>query len=163
MKSLTKKIWNYQPLLTNSLIGWLIPFAAIYFALIFAVPSIIKYDNGNNKLIGIILAVFSFIFTGAILGSYWITIYSRLKHGVTVLRINWKKFTYETPQSQCLGCGTRLSPNNVIPIISYLVYRGKCKYCHTQIGWSTLAAELIGGLIGLEWGYVYISKLIIGT
>lgn len=34
-----------------------------------------------------------------------------------------------TPPSHCMTCNTRLKPWNLIPVVSYLVSRGRCTYC----------------------------------
>ncbi len=83
---------------------------------------------------------------GALLGSYIITIYSRWKRNITILEVDWKTLRYQTPTSQCLSCGFQLVKKDVIPIYSYIRYKGRCKYCRTPIGKSTLLCELGFGI-----------------
>ncbi len=44
--------------------------------------------------------------------------------------------------SQCLLCGHSLRTLDMIPIISWLVLRGRCRYCHKFIGWSEILLEM---------------------
>lgn len=60
-----------------------------------------------------------------------------------------RRGTYEsivTPNSRCDHCKTPLQPLDMIPILSYLHLRGKCKYCGAQIPWILFAAEIFGGV-----------------
>lgn len=46
------------------------------------------------------------------------------------------------PHSVCLHCKTRLKWYDNIPIISWLILRGKCRKCHRKIGLAEFIAEL---------------------
>lgn len=39
------------------------------------------------------------------------------------------------PASHCVHCEHPLRPLDLIPIVSFLALRGKCRYCQTQISW----------------------------
>ncbi len=45
-------------------------------------------------------------------------------------------------RSVCLHCGRQLKWYDNIPILSWLVLRGRCRYCHARIGRLELLAEL---------------------
>lgn len=45
-------------------------------------------------------------------------------------------------RSHCLTCGHSLSTLDMIPVISWLLLRGKCRYCHKPIGWSEIVLEV---------------------
>lgn len=49
--------------------------------------------------------------------------------------------------STCGACGIRLYPWQLVPIIGYLVQRGKCIYCHQSISLFWPVAELVNGLV----------------
>ncbi len=44
--------------------------------------------------------------------------------------------------SQCLRCSYKLRWYDLIPIVSWLSLRGKCRNCHTPIGWFEFAMEI---------------------
>src|SRR6476659_7598634 len=48
--------------------------------------------------------------------------------------------------SHCPQCGNKLAPWDNIPVLSFLLLRGKCRQCGTQISWQYPAVELITGL-----------------
>jgi leader peptidase (prepilin peptidase)/N-methyltransferase len=46
------------------------------------------------------------------------------------------------PRSACLSCGTEIAWYDNIPVVSYLVLRGRCRSCRTRIGLVYPAVEL---------------------
>src|SRR2546427_122886 len=36
-------------------------------------------------------------------------------------------------RSECVHCHHKLGPLDLIPVVSYLYLRGKCRYCHQRI------------------------------
>lgn len=82
-----------------------------------------------------------FIFTvGAAIGSF---------SNVCIYRLP-KKLSVISPSSQCPNCGKSISPFDNIPIISFLILRGRCRYCQSPISWRYPIVELITGLIFLS-------------
>lgn len=64
-----------------------------------------------------------------------------------------------TPASTCLACGHRLSVAELIPILSFLWLRGRCRHCGAAIPRLHLTSELgctagacAGALLGGWWG-----------
>lgn len=54
------------------------------------------------------------------------------------------------PPSRCDHCGHRLTPVELIPIVSYLALRGRCRACGARYGARNLAVELLtAGLFAL--------------
>jgi leader peptidase (prepilin peptidase)/N-methyltransferase len=51
------------------------------------------------------------------------------------------------PPSHCESCGRRLRPMELVPVLSYLIQRGKCRGCGTAIGARTLLVEAGTGLL----------------
>jgi prepilin signal peptidase PulO-like enzyme (type II secretory pathway) len=45
--------------------------------------------------------------------------------------------------SACPGCDHRLGPLDLIPILSYIMLGGKCRYCKQQISWSYPVVEVV--------------------
>ncbi len=57
-----------------------------------------------------------------------------------------------SPPSHCPACGRRLAPWDMIPVVSYLLLRGRCRYCGAPIPRRVLLVEaLTGGLFVLLW------------
>ena len=52
-------------------------------------------------------------------------------------------------RSHCDHCGETLKWYDLVPIVSYIFLRGKCRYCHTSIPIRGFLIEIFGGLIGM--------------
>lgn len=70
---------------------------------------------------------------GAVMGSFLNCAAWRLVHGESVLR----------GRSHCALCGHDLGAMDLIPIVSYLARKGKCRYCGKPISRRYLAAEIL--------------------
>lgn len=61
-------------------------------------------------------------------------------------------------RSRCAACGHALGAGDLVPVCSYLVLRGRCRYCGEPIPRECLAAELAGaaglGCLALRFGPV---------
>jgi len=51
------------------------------------------------------------------------------------------------PSSRCDTCQHSLSPRDLIPVVSYLWLRGRCRYCRTRLPLRSLWVELASGLL----------------
>jgi prepilin signal peptidase PulO-like enzyme (type II secretory pathway) len=60
--------------------------------------------------------------------------------GAFAWRLHTKR-NFVSERSECEACHHKLSPAELIPIVSWLALRGKCRYCHASIGWLALATE----------------------
>jgi leader peptidase (prepilin peptidase) / N-methyltransferase len=47
-----------------------------------------------------------------------------------------------TPRSACMGCGAEIRARDNVPLVSYLLLRGRCRSCAAPIGWRYPALEL---------------------
>lgn len=90
------------------------------------------------------LSILSFIF-GASIGSFVQVIVTRL-HVAPIMK----------GRSKCLSCGETLTPSDLIPVISHLILRGKCRYCKSVFGISSLVIEILFGLV-----FVLLYRLIL--
>lgn len=65
-------------------------------------------------------------------------------------------FNLMTPRSRCQKCGHQLTWFENIPVLSYLLLRGKCSQCHTPISARYPLIELATGALffycGWQWG-----------
>lgn len=50
-------------------------------------------------------------------------------------------------RSHCSTCGQQLAAVDLLPIVSFLWRRGKCRYCGAKIPLNCLAAELAGAVV----------------
>lgn len=48
-----------------------------------------------------------------------------------------------SPGSSCPGCGTPVAWRDNIPVLSYVLLRGRCRSCGAWIGWQYPAVELV--------------------
>ncbi|MEK4398492.1 prepilin peptidase [Bacillus sp. FSL K6-2860] len=49
------------------------------------------------------------------------------------------------PRSHCTVCKQPLSLHEMIPLVSYVVWRGSCKHCGTRLSWLYPTVELLTG------------------
>lgn len=75
-------------------------------------------------------------------------------------------FNLSFPASHCPSCNTPLKWYHNIPVLSFLLLRGKCGFCHTKISFQYIIVELIGSLImaltfyyGISHGLLYFISL----
>jgi leader peptidase (prepilin peptidase)/N-methyltransferase len=48
-----------------------------------------------------------------------------------------------TPPSACSSCGTQIETRDNIPVLSWLLLRGRCRHCQARISWQYPAVELL--------------------
>ena len=102
---------------------------------------------------------------GLAFGSFFNVIIYRLPRGLNLSR----------PPSACPSCGARIKPYDNIPVLSYLILRGKCRRCGRRISPIYPAVEILtaagfvlvyldaGRVVGLEFiaGCVFTGALIV--
>lgn len=76
---------------------------------------------------------------GACVGSFINVVVYRLPAGLSLIQ----------PPSRCPHCYTRLKVKDNIPILGWLLLRGKCRYCGAPISWRYPAIELFTALLFL--------------
>jgi leader peptidase (prepilin peptidase) / N-methyltransferase len=67
--------------------------------------------------------------------------------GVVIHRVPNKE-SIVAPRSRCPNCGHQLSVADNIPVLSWLMLRGRCRYCHQSISPRYIAGEI---LIAATW------------
>jgi len=86
---------------------------------------------------------------GLLAGSFLTVVVDRVPRGASVV----------SPGSACGNCGLRLGVPDLVPVLSWLALRGKCRKCHTSIGIEPLVLELSTSFLfgltawhfGLSW------------
>ncbi len=58
-----------------------------------------------------------------------------------------EKYSLSKGRSMCVHCGHILDAKDLLPVISWLSLRGKCRYCHKPISWQYPAVELLTPLL----------------
>ena len=43
----------------------------------------------------------------------------------------------------CRSCKTPLKPRDLVPVLSWVMQRGKCRYCSAFIGWRYVLIEIV--------------------
>lgn len=75
-------------------------------------------------------------------------------------------FNLLKPDSHCPGCHSPVKAWQNIPVISYLMLRGKCGHCQRPIGYRYPAVELVTALMSLSlvwlipWGWPLMAMLV---
>ncbi len=83
-----------------------------------------------------------FALLGTAIGSFLNVCIDRLPKGESIV----------SPASQCDACGRRLRAMDLIPVLSYLIRRGRCRYCQAPIPPRCLWVEVgTGVLFVLIW------------
>lgn len=86
---------------------------------------------------------------GAILASFLNTLSLQLSHHESPLR----------KRSHCPHCHTNLKWVELIPLISYGLQKGKCRYCHHGISKRYLYTEIFLSLVGLSLSFLPLSNV----
>ncbi len=95
--------------------------------------------TGLPELIGYI-AVFVF---GGVIGSFLNVVIHRVPREESIV----------FPNSTCPKCGNAIKPYDNIPIVSWLVLRGKCRKCGEKISARYPAVELLNALLFMVVGW----------
>lgn len=70
---------------------------------------------------------------GLCLGSFATALVYRLPRGISMI---------EKERSSCPQCGRTLGVMDLVPVLSYIFLRGKCRSCKKPIGWRYITIEL---------------------
>ena len=99
-------------------------------------------------MMNIVLLVLA-AWTGLSVGSFLNVVSDRIPAGQSLV----------SPPSHCPSCSTRIRKIDLIPLVSYLVLRGRCRTCDAKIPMRTLWVEagtgLIFALVWLKFGWSY--------
>jgi leader peptidase (prepilin peptidase) / N-methyltransferase len=91
------------------------------------------------------LRVAAFVW-GTLWGSFANVVIYRLPAGESVAR----------PRSRCSACATPIAWYDNIPILSYLLLRGRCRRCDEPVALRYLLVELLGGLLSFALYMLYV-------
>ncbi len=83
---------------------------------------------------GIILFVFAI---GLCVGSFLNVAIFRVHEGEQMVR----------GRSKCMTCEEPLGPKDLVPVLSYIALKGRCRKCKAVVSWQYPAIELVTGLL----------------
>jgi leader peptidase (prepilin peptidase)/N-methyltransferase len=83
---------------------------------------------------GIYILIF---IVGACIGSFLNVCILRLPAGESIVKHD----------SHCMTCGEKIKRYDLIPIVSYIILRGKCRHCGSKISPRYMIVELLTGII----------------
>jgi leader peptidase (prepilin peptidase) / N-methyltransferase len=69
------------------------------------------------------MRVLAFALVGLVVGSFLTVVVYRIPRGESIV----------APGSRCPSCGTPIRPRDNVPVLSYLVLRGRCRHCGVRI------------------------------
>ena len=78
-----------------------------------------------------------FLLLGMILGSFYNVVGWRLPKGESIIY----------PPSHCPNCNHQLKILDLIPVFSFILQRGKCRYCKNKIAWYYPVFEFLCGIV----------------
>jgi len=82
---------------------------------------------------------------GLCVGSFLNTVIDRLPEKQSLVR----------PPSHCPSCGRRLTFLELLPVLGYLLVRGRCRTCGARIPLRVLCVEVASGLLFVFLGHIY--------
>ena len=101
-----------------------------------------------NAVDGVLLGVC--FATGAIVGSFANVCIHRLPHGLSIVH----------PGSSCPTCGAPIAFFDNVPVVSWLLLRGRCRRCHAPISVRYPLVELLVALLFSAAGLLYGPTLV---
>ena len=66
-----------------------------------------------------------------------------------------------TGRSKCNSCKKPLEAKHLIPLLSFMIQKGKCAYCKKKLSWYYPASEILTGLMFM--GAAYLSSVFIAV
>src|SRR4051795_10382432 len=74
---------------------------------------------------------------GLVVGSFLNVIIHRVPQGASIV----------TPRSHCPGCGSGIRPRDEIPVLSWILLRGRCRDCGESISARYPLVELLTAVV----------------
>lgn len=96
----------------------------------------------NTQPLEWVFYVFIFV-SGLFIGSFLNVVCDRVVNGESIL----------LGRSHCDNCKKPLSPKQLIPVLSFILSKGRCSYCNAKISWYYPASELLTGALFMFIAY----------
>jgi leader peptidase (prepilin peptidase)/N-methyltransferase len=91
-----------------------------------------------------VIPFFFFLF-GIVIGSFLNVCITRIPEDISII----------SPASRCPRCETPIKPYDNIPVLSWLILRGKCRTCHLPISPMYPIVELLTGVLFVATYYTF--------
>jgi leader peptidase (prepilin peptidase)/N-methyltransferase len=91
-------------------------------------------------------------------GALWGSFYN-----VVIVYGEGRRSSIVRPGSHCLACGTPIRCYDNIPILSYLLLRGRCRACGARFSSRYLVIELIAALLSLALYWRFVAADLLGA
>jgi leader peptidase (prepilin peptidase)/N-methyltransferase len=88
---------------------------------------------------------------GLLIGSFLTVVVDRVPRGASVVQ----------PPSACGSCEHRLGPVDLVPIVSWVVLGGKCRYCKAKIGIEPIVVELANASLFVAMGFRFGADVVL--
>ncbi|MBU0975951.1 MAG: prepilin peptidase [Patescibacteria group bacterium] len=96
----------------------------------------------------IVLYIFLFLF-GTAIGSFINAFEYRLRN----------KIDFVTKRSACTRCKHELSVLDLIPLLSFVLIGGKCRYCGTKVSYQYPIVEFLAGMLFVVSGWYVTARM----
>lgn len=80
--------------------------------------------------------VLFFVLLGLLIGSFL---------NVAVLRFGFRERASQ--RSRCMQCDTTLNPLELVPIVSFVFLKGRCRHCGSRLSWQYPTVELVNAVL----------------
>src|SRR5687768_4917492 len=87
---------------------------------------------GSRKASRMTVLLLVVTLSGFLVGSFLTTVVDRVPRGQSVVR----------PRSRCAACGNPVRNRHNIPVVGWVVLKGRCADCHTRTGTHNPLLEL---------------------
>ena len=91
----------------------------------------------HDDVFFILFKLITALMVGGVLGSFLTMLAYRLPRKLSIIE----------PASHCPKCQTPLKIMDLIPVASYLLQKGQCRYCKKEIGRRYLLIEILTTLV----------------
>jgi prepilin signal peptidase PulO-like enzyme (type II secretory pathway) len=91
------------------------------------------------------MLIFILFILGLIVGSFLNAVIFRLHAGES----------FWGGHSHCMHCKHELGPKDLVPVLSFALLGGKCRYCHKKLSWQYPAVELLTAIVFAAFGFHY--------
>ena len=99
------------------------------------------------------------LFLGVVLGSFATAIAYRIPRGISIFHDSDSGKLLKVSRSACVYCHTQLTARDLVPVLSWVTSKGRCRHCGGKVSVRYPLIELATmiGVAGLyaSWGYSY--------
>ena len=110
----------------------------------------IRNESGDWVLMSLVLLIPLVVVLGLMIGSFLTVVVDRVPRGASVV----------APPSACGDCGLRLGPLDLVPVVSWVALRGRCRRCRAPIGIEPIVIELATAAIFVVFALKFHNDLI---